>query len=331
MLVRDWDDGHYVERLRALGLLVREAVRTALAQQDAESLRQVARESEDDTIYRLDEGVEAVLIDYCDEWAKDRPFVLIAEGLPGGHQVFPPSIDTSQAEFALIVDPVDGTRSLMYDKRAGWVLCAVAPMLHGEVPRARDIRVAVQTEIPTTRQCLAAQLSAVAGSGIKAEMHDLRSAQVSRFEPRPSRAHKLQNGFAGFAKFFPEGKPRIAELEWKLFERVLSPGDRDRVFDDQYVSSGGQLYELMVGHDLFVADIRPVLFAREGRLGLCPHPYDLCTEMIAREAGVVVTDLDGRPLDFPLDTTTPVGWVGYANEELRSLIEPHLLEVVRSI
>ncbi|MEP0766988.1 MAG: inositol monophosphatase [Fimbriimonadia bacterium] len=331
VFVRDWDDGYYVEKLRELGLRIRGSASTALAGQNTELLQQVARESEDDTIYRLDEGVEGVLAEFCAEWGRERSFVLVAEGLPGGREVFPHSAHEGEAEFVLIVDPVDGTRSLMFDKRAAWTLCAVAPMPSEGMPTSRDIRVAVQTEIPTTRQCLAAQIWAVAGGGTTAEMHDLRTGHVSGFEPRPSRASGLQNGFAGFAKFFPEGKTRIAELEWELFQRVLPPNATDRVFDDQYVSSGGQLYELIVGHDLFVADIRSVLFAREGRGGLCPHPYDLCTEMIAREAGVIVTGLDGQTLDFSLDTTTPVGWAGYANEQLRALVEPHLLDIVRSI
>ncbi|GMV36232.1 MAG: hypothetical protein AMXMBFR61_07400 [Fimbriimonadales bacterium] len=331
VFVRDWSDGYYTEKLRELGLRIRESIRSALAGQDADKLRMVARESEDDTIYRLDEVVERVLADFCTDWGRERTFVLIAEGLPAGREVFPSSAHAASAEFVLIVDPVDGTRSLMFDKRPAWALCAVAPVRSEALPRSRDIRVAVQTEIPTTRQCLAAQVSGVAGSGLTAEMHDLRSGRVSRFEPRPSRATRLQNGFAGFSKFFPEGKARIAQLEWELFQRVLPTGATDCVFDDQYVSSGGQLFELMVGHDLFVADIRSVLFARENRGGLCPHPYDLCTEMIAREAGVIVTGLDGQPLDFPLDTTTPIGWVGYANDDLRALIEPHLFDVLGSI
>jgi len=58
------------------------------------------------------------------------------------------------------------------------------------------------------------------------------------------------------------------------------------------------------------------------RMADCCHPYDLCTWIIAREAGVIVTDADGELLTAPLDTTSPVAWVGYANEDLRRDIEP---------
>ena len=50
-----------------------------------------------------------------------------------------------------------------------------------------------------------------------------------------------------------------------------------------------------------------------GGAALCCHPYDLCTELIARELGVSVTDAQGVPLDAPLDVTSDVGWIGYAN------------------
>ena len=109
-------------------------------------------------------------------------------------------------------------------------------------------------------------------------------------------------------------------------ERV-APEDSENplVFDDQYMTTGGQLYELLVGHDRFLADLRPVFFAA---LGLPPklvcHPYDICVERIAREAGVAITDPRGAHLSAPLDIRAPVAWIGYANADLRALIEPHL-------
>ena len=56
--------------------------------------------------------------------------------------------------------------------------------------------------------------------------------------------------------------------------------------------------------------------------GLCCHPYDCATLLIAEEAGAIITDEYGRPLDGPLDTTTGLSWVGYANPALRRRIEP---------
>ena len=50
--------------------------------------------------------------------------------------------------------------------------------------------------------------------------------------------------------------------------------------------------------------------------------------MLLEEAGGVVTDPRGAPLDVPLDTTTPVAWAGYANRALADRIGPILAELV---
>jgi len=107
----------------------------------------------------------------------------------------------------------------------------------------------------------------------------------------------------------------------------VQPG-KAHCFEDQYLSSGGQLYELMSGHDRFIADLRPLmepLLNRRGlTLGICCHPYDLCTELIAREMGVIVTDARGETLRAPLDVETNIAWAGYANSYIRQEIEPLL-------
>jgi hypothetical protein len=90
----------------------------------------------------------------------------------------------------------------------------------------------------------------------------------------------------------------------------------------------------MVGHDRFIADLRPLMeqvIARRGmRLGICCHPYDVCSALIAKELGVIVTNAAGDLLDAPLDTTSDVAWVGYANEGIRRQIEPLLQRALRS-
>jgi hypothetical protein len=61
---------------------------------------------------------------------------------------------------------------------------------------------------------------------------------------------------------------------------------RATVFEDQYISTWRALYELIVGHDRFIADLRP-LFYRDAEQpeGLCCHPYDCATLLIAEEGG----------------------------------------------
>jgi hypothetical protein len=107
------------------------------------------------------------------------------------------------------------------------------------------------------------------------------------------------------------------------------------VFDDEYISTGGQLYELIVGHDRFIADLRPLFQSALSTAGevprISPHPYDLCTELIAREAGVIVTDERGEPLCYSLDIRTDCNWIGYANTAIRDQIEPKLQAILKEL
>jgi hypothetical protein len=138
------------------------------------------------------------------------------------------------------------------------------------------------------------------------------------------------------ARFFPGARDVLAAIDEEIVREALGPvrSGKAHCFEDQYICTGGQLYELIAGHDRFVADLRPLMerrLAERGlRLGICCHPYDLATELIAREAGVIVTDAAGGPLDAPLDVEADVAWAGYANAAIRDQIEPLLQGALRS-
>jgi hypothetical protein len=138
------------------------------------------------------------------------------------------------------------------------------------------------------------------------------------------------------SRFFPGAREELAAIDEEIVRGALGPVQPGKAhcFEDQYISTGGQLYELMAGHDRFVTDVRPLmersLAARGLRLGICCHPYDLATELIAREAGVIVTDVAGGPLDAPLDVASEVSWAGYANARIRAQVEPLLHAALRT-
>jgi hypothetical protein len=329
---------YFVEHLRGLALAIRGTVTSGLGAETVEQLARATGERGGDIIYRLDEHGEDVLLAHCVAWGRELPFLLIAEGLPGGERIVPEGAPRDTLAFTVIADPIDGTRELMYGKRSAWVLLAVAPPpSEGWRPTLADIQVALQAELPTARAALADVLWAVRGAGVQAETHDLRTVAITPFVPQPSRATTLAGGFAAISKFFPGAKEAAARLEEALFRELLGPptGASPQTFDDEYISTGGQLYELLVGHDRFLADLRPVLHdPREPVTRISCHPYDICTALIAAEAGVIVTDARGRPVSAPLDTHTPVAWIGYANTALRDSIEPvlqRLLGEIRSV
>jgi fructose-1,6-bisphosphatase/inositol monophosphatase family enzyme len=261
-----------------------------------------------DTIYAIDRVADDALVDWFGaHWTGVE---LVSEGLDE------PVVIGTDPEWTVIVDSIDGTRGLMYDKRSAWCLAAAAP--RGGSLRA--VVAAAMTELPTTKQGLTDQLSGTRGGGIAAERVDLRDGTRTSLTVAPSAASDLEHGFAVVSKFFVPGKIALAQLETELFTRL---GSRN-VFDDEYISSGGQLHELIAGHDRFVADLRPLV---DPDAFAC-HPYDVCTAMLLEEAGGVVTDPHGDPLDVPLDTTTAVAWAGYANPALADRIGPILAELV---
>jgi hypothetical protein len=74
-----------------------------------------------------------------------------------------------------------------------------------------------------------------------------------------------------------------------------------------------------------LGDLRPLALKKLGyHSSLVCHPYDICIAMIAIEIGCVIENFDGTPLNAPLDTTSPVAWMGYANETLASQVRPIL-------
>ncbi len=305
---------------------LREAVRAAQAR-GARRLTRVAGVTAADTIYAIDKVSEHAVFAWFEEnWPEKWPVELVMEGIEAA-TTFPRGTPVEATVFKCILDPIDGTRGLMYDKRSAWSLAALAPQ-RGAATNLGDIVVAAMTELPTSKAGFADQLSAVKGGGVRAERLDLRTGRRAGFKPRPSRARDLAHGFAGFAKFFPPGKVWLAEREATLWRAL---GGSPDIFDDQYLSTGGQLYELLMGHDRFIADLRPLAFVAL-KLGapLACHPYDICTALIAQEAGCVVAAPDGRPLRAPLDTTTPVAWAGYANQALARKIAPKLRSILSS-
>ena len=335
MLARPLD--YYVAKMRDLHDRIQTDLLRHLREQEdsaAETnLAGVADVRGGDTIYTIDAHSEETLFAFCEAWASEGAFVLIAEGIEdAGWRVFPAGATEADAQFLMIVDPIDGTRNIMYNKRSAWILSGIAPN-RGHDTNLSDIVAAVMTELPTTRHLLADQLWATTGGGAHREAKNVFTGERKKMSLHPSQSPTLAHGFACVVKFFPPAKAETARFETALFDAVLdSSGENPLVFDDEYISSGGQLYELLVGHDRFIADLRPVFYGAYGLpKKLVCHPYDICTELIAREAGVFVSDETGARLSAPLDIRADVSWTGYANAALKGSIAPQLSRLLKEL
>ncbi|HMQ34794.1 MAG TPA: inositol monophosphatase [Chloroflexaceae bacterium] len=322
--------------VRELHEQIRDAVVAACERHAVDDLAGVAEDdAAGDTIYAVDRVSEELLVAFfAERVAPAWPLVLIAEGLPPAGVALPAGLSPDEAAIRVIVDPIDGTRGLMYQKRPAWVLTGVAPN-RGPATRLSDIELAVQTEIPLVKQHLCDTLWAEAGGPARAERLNRLTGERTPIGLRPSRAATIAHGFATVSRFFPGARDELAAIDEAVTRAALGPPQRGKAhcFEDQYICSGGQLYELVAGHDRFVADLRPLLepllAARGEALGICCHPYDLCTALIARQAGVILADPTGADLDAPLDLDAEVAWVGYANAAVRAQIEPALIAELR--
>ena len=334
-MIRDRE--RLLEQLRQLHTAIQRAVVASTERAAPGALAAVvADEGDDDTIYALDRVSE----DYLVEWfarvvAPERPLLLVAEGLPEqgegpGMLALPRGIGADEAEVRILIDPIDGTRGLMFQKRSAWILTGVAPN-RGPETRLRDIELAVQTEIPLVKQHLADTLWAVRGEGMAAERYNRVTGERTPLTLHPDTAESIAHRFATIARYVPGARIELSEIDEEVMREALGPVQRGKSqsFEDQYISSGGQLYGLIAGQDAFVADLRALieaLLARDGRaLGIACHPYDLAAALIAEEAGVLLTDARGDTLDAPLNTRADVAWIGYANAHIRAQMEPGLL------
>lgn len=322
-------------RLEKLGLAVRKKLIEARAG-GADMATPVAQEG-GDTIFAIDRHVESIIESEIAAWPKScLPVLLIAEGMgeDGRHVI---GEKHAPIKFRLIVDPIDGTRNIMYDKRAAWFLAAVAPD-KGEATCLSDAIASVMIELPTSKAAWADSFMAEKGGktiAIRRAVDDELNARS--IQAQSSNALTLKNGFGQVSNFFPGTKVLASELMERIVESTLGavePGSA-AVFDDQYITTGGQLVELMVGHDRFCCDLRPLFYdilgKRSGKSirGLECHPYDMAGLLVAQAAGVIVTDGLGRELNSPMDVHSGVHWCGYANAGLRAKIEPVIQQWMR--
>jgi hypothetical protein len=327
-MIRRADD--LLTRLRAVHATIRDAILRACDGDPGgvETWSAVVGSEGGDTVFAIDRVSEAVVLREFDAIAREWPLLLVAEGLgETGRRVLP---DGATPEIVVIADPIDGTRGLMYQKRPGWILTGVAPARERGA-RLSDIELAVQTEIPLQKQHLSDSIWTI-GPTMAAERWNRLTGFASPLTLQPSAAKTILQGFGGIARFFPGVRGELAALDDAVVQRIAGrmPPGLALAFEDQYISTAGQLYELMAGHDRWCADLRPLAWARLGQRGLCVHPYDLCTQAIARQAGVIVTDAYGHDLDGPLDVHTDLAWIGYANGHIRDEVEPVLQDLLRS-
>ncbi|MEO5761995.1 MAG: inositol monophosphatase family protein, partial [Vicinamibacteria bacterium] len=189
---------------------IRDAVVAACEEATDDVLSHVDRDEDGDTIYAVDRVCEDRLIELFEtEVASIAPILLLAEGLPPEGVVLPRGIKAEAAAWRVLVDPIDGTRGLMYQKRSAWILTGVAPN-KGAATTLADVVLAAQTEIPLIKQHLSDRLWAIRGQGAHIERFNRLTGETKPVTLRPSSASTIAHGFAMVARFFPGAREELA-------------------------------------------------------------------------------------------------------------------------
>ena len=256
-----------------------------------------------DVTFAIDEGAETVLERFVAERTSDVAFYSEDRGL-----VEP----ARRASHVLVVDPIDGTRPALAGFEAACVSVAAAPLGDGE-PVMGDVEVGCVLEIKSGRTFLARR-----GAGLRADAPIALSLNTDLarlfwaygFRGRPVRPTAevladLIDGCVGGGSF---------ELGSACFDSIcVITGQLDA-----YVEPGPRL----------IAEI-PELRAEFERVGgghvLNNSPYDLAAVVLClSEAGAVVSDACGRPLDDrPLLGSGPeyqMSIVAAGNADLHALL-----------
>jgi len=225
----------------------------------------------------------------------------------------------------------------MFDLRSAWAAIGMAPAGAGE-PRLSELTLGVVQELGTSRAGRALRLIGRAGSAGHSCVQELFALNdeglAERLCSEPlvvDGEARVDSGFFPFFRYHPAGRVGMAKLEVEFFERLSDAEGADlrNVYDDQYISNTGQLVLLAQGKYRMIADLRAALAARDGGPAVTSKPYDIAAAVVcARGAGAVLEDPRGTELDTPLDASSPVAFVGYANTPTRARLRPHLLAVL---
>ena len=316
--------------LLELGMAVNKRCREVFANNQS-GLNKEVKISPADIIYQIDLEAEEEIVNILNSRGREFGGIeLIAEGIGEDDLSFYPEGQKSYA-LKIICDPIDGSRGLMYGKRPAFFLAAAGP---AESQLLSDMSVSVMVELPIPKQGEFDILSSVRGEGVAVIRQDLSGNEKS-IDFELSKEKSVEGGFMSFAKFCYPGKDLIAKVEEQFLDELFSnrPESFLPVFDDQYISTGGQLYELIAGHDRFTVDFRAAMYRKfraEGkREGQVCHPYDMAGLLIAREFGLIIEDLDGKPFDCPLTTDISIDWVGFANEHIKEQCRALLAKLLK--
>ena len=133
---KDWEDLR--QRLIQMQNAVLEGFKSRPRSLDSDS--RIAKTVAEDVIFQIDLETEHLLLQWFESnWPTHFPVELVMEGLDHG-TTFPLQTPIEETVLKMIIDPIDGTRMIMYDKRSAWCLAGLAPQKGRKTARVVDER-----------------------------------------------------------------------------------------------------------------------------------------------------------------------------------------------
>ena len=283
-------------------------VRRGVGEHRGDADAEIVRNAGGDDVFGVDARADEVLLESLERRCGARwSGTLVIEGFD---DVL--TVGDGRGPWRFIADPVDGSRPWLWGKRSAYVLLGAGR----EAEVLDDLEVGACVELPTSRAALSLTAAAVRDHGVEACDDIVAVGGVGRpVELEPLDGELQDHSFVTVASLAVGTLGRLGA--WQ--DAVL---DGLHVYDDNYISSGGLLVEVACGRQAAVLDPRPSLSD-----SMVAHPYDLAAWLVAAEAGAVVESLDGSPLRVPLDTSTPVAWAAYANDDIAAELRARIAAV----
>lgn len=332
-----------VTELDALAERVATAVHAALGQgaerspaPDAADPRGVHGAGIGDTTFGLDVAPEALITAWAQERATRGPLSVLTEDSGWRHWVparsgAPRPVDTfDHGGPRFVFDPVDGTRPLMCGLRSAYFSVAYAPP-GPHAPQLDDVTLGLLHELTVPGHAAPTRWLATETQNGPRTWRSTPTDPLARHTVDASA--ELERHYLSFFRFHPRERVAIAELEAAFLARLAAEGvDLDHIFEDQYTSNCAQLALIASGTYRMVADLRAWLARARGWPVIATKPYDIAAaQLIARGAGAVVLAPDGAPLKAPLDATTALSFVAFANPATAARCAPHLAAVLAEV
>ncbi len=286
------------------------------SQKSLDNLSEVKEKNSNDYAYAVDVIVDQFYKPYLDDlYKRNEQINILSE-----YYSYPIRND---AKYFVLIDPVDGSRELMRDERAAWLIFAYGKW-KGKETKLKDIQGVILGRLPPSREHIYEfimtsetteplvykfDLTTLGGRNIE----NLEEWEVKKLKNRG--LNDIYHSHICFVAPFPPYK-YVAEIADKFWNAV---GDKV-IFNEQYLTTAGQMLAMLEGKISLIVDIRKSIKNRYDVDMLCAHPYDIPAAYLLKKLNAVVTgnDLDeksfwNQPL-IPLNTD--IGYIAFPNREM---------------